>query len=240
MSDSAPFALPGVHPAPNIQGAPEIYEIEDAAADPDGLIEAAVAAIAPWDGKIVLDLGAGTGFHVPRFHRQAAHVIAMEPHDPSRLRAMARVASLGLERASVVTGSAERIFLPDRSVDIVHARFAYFFAPHCEPGLAELARVIRPGGAAFIVDNDLRTGIFASWVRRSRWFRQTDPDAVDAFWAGHGFSLTRIASEWRFDSRSDLEAVLRIEFPPELVEELLREHAGTHVAYHYALYHRRY
>src|SRR5207237_10634683 len=112
-----------------------------------------------------------------------------------------------------------------------HARFAYFFAPHCEPGLVELARVIRPGGTAFIIDNDLRSGTFASWIHRSRWFPQTDPGAVDAFWARHGFAHTHIASEWRFASRADLEAVLRIEFPPELVEEVLREHAGTRVEF---------
>jgi SAM-dependent methyltransferase len=237
---STPFALPGVHAAPNIQGAPEVYEIENEAADPDGLIEAAMAAIQPWDDRVVLDLGAGTGYHVPRFHRRAAHVIAMEPHDASRLRAMARIADLGLQRASAITGSAERIFLPDHSVDIVHSRFAYFFAPECVPGLVELARVVRPGGVAFIIDNDMRGGTFASWVRRSRWYQHTDPDQVEAFWADQGFSLTRIVSEWRFADRASLEAVLRIEFPPELVHELLQEHRGNRVDYHYALYHRRY
>lgn len=81
--------------------------------------------------------------------------------------AMARLAALGLERASVMTSSAERIPLPDACVDVVHARFAYLFAPDCAPGLAELARVIRPGGAAFIIDTDLHSGTFAEWLRRS-------------------------------------------------------------------------
>src|SRR5690242_11691155 len=97
-------ALPGVHRAPNIQDAPDIYEIENQAADPEGRIEACMAAIAPWDDKVVLDLGAGTGFHLSRFHQQAQHVIAVEPHDASRLRALARAAALGLERVSIMTG----------------------------------------------------------------------------------------------------------------------------------------
>src|SRR5258708_4233880 len=135
--------LPGVHVSPNIQDAPDIYELENRAADPEGRIEAAMQAVAPWHDKVVLDLGAGTGFHIRRFHAGAEHVIGVEPHGPSRLRAMARVAALGLERASVMTGSAERILLPTASVDLVHARFAYFFAPNCLPGLHELARVLR-------------------------------------------------------------------------------------------------
>ena len=232
--------LSGVHPAPNIQNNPHIYEIENCAADPERLIEAKMKTIASWDDKIVLDLGAGTGFHIARFHEKAAHVIAVEPHDTSRLRAMTRVATAELIRTSVMTGSAEQILLPDQCVDIIHARFAYFFGPGCEPGLRELARVIRPSGTAFIIDNDLRTGTFASWVRRVTWFADTSPDEVEKFWANQGFTLHRIASKWRFENRHDLEAVVRIEFPDELATQILHEHQGTSIDYHYCLYSRRY
>lgn len=47
MNDSGALGLPGIHIAPNIQGAPDVYEIENLAADPDGHIEAAMRAIAP-------------------------------------------------------------------------------------------------------------------------------------------------------------------------------------------------
>lgn len=240
MSDITPFSLPGVHASPNIQKAPDIYEIENCAADPDHSIERVMATLAPWHEKVVLDLGAGTGFHLARFHESAAHVFAVEPHDPSRLRAMARVAASGLTRTSILTGSAEQILLPDQSVDMIHARFAYFFAPDCEPGLQEVARVIRPRGTVFIIDNDLRTGTFASWVRRSPWVGETTPDEVEQFWTHHGFTLHRIASEWRFQSRADLEAVVSIEFPGELARQILDEHQGTTVEYHYCLYSRQY
>jgi ubiquinone/menaquinone biosynthesis C-methylase UbiE len=240
MSKTTHHTLPGVHSAPNIQTAPDIYEIENVAADPDGLIEQAMWKIRPWDGKVVLDLGAGTGFHIPRFHARAQHVIAVEPHGPSRLRGMARVAKLGLEHASVMTGSAEQLLLPDHSVDICHARFAYFFAPNCAPGLRELERVMRPGGTAFIIDNDLRHGTFASWLRQSPEWQKVSPNEVEQFWADHGFTLTRIASEWRFTNRADLEAVVRLEFGNTLAEKLLTIHDGTGVEYGYCLYHRQY
>ena len=227
--------LPGVHTAPNIQGDPAIYEIENRAIDPEGSILAAMARVAPWQGRIVLDLGAGTGFYIPVFHDAAQHVFAVEPHGPSRRLAMSRVASLGLDRASVMTGSAERILLPDDSVDVVHARFAYFWGPGCEPGLAEVDRVLRPGGSVVIIDNDLDEGTFADWLARAPGSR--DQATIRAFWRDQGFLSERIPSCWRFRTRADLEAVVRLEFR-ELAEELLREHRGVEVDYTYRLYHR--
>ena len=232
--------LPGVHPSPNIQSDPALYEIENEAYDPAGLIEGAMAEIAAWDGKVVLDLGCGTGFHLPRFHEQAAHVIGVEPHGPSRVRAMGRVATAGLARVSVMIGSAEEVWLPDHSVDIVHSRFAYFFPPRCEPGLAELARVIRPGGTAFIIDNDLSSGTFADWLERSWHSPELQAEFVEGFWADHGFSLRRVTTEWRFQNRADLEAVVRLEFPPALAAQLIAEHSGLSVDYGICLYYRHY
>ncbi|MBZ0279124.1 MAG: class I SAM-dependent methyltransferase [Anaerolineae bacterium] len=231
--------LPGVHVAPNIQTDPELYEIENIAADPAQKIEAAMYSIAPWDDKIVLDLGAGTGFHTPRFHEKAAHVFAVEPHAPSRVLAMRRFAALGLERASVVIGSAEQIFLPDQSIDVMHARFAYFWGAGCEAGLSEVARVMRPGGTAFIIDNDLRNGTFAEWLAQIPKFSQK-ADAVETFWAEQGFNQVRIPSEWRFQNRADLEAVARLEFGNELGTRLAAGHEGLTIEYHNSLYWKRY
>ena len=63
---------------------------------------------------------------------------------------------------------------------------------------------------------------------------------IEGFWQQQGFASTRVASEWRFDRREELEAVLHNEFPPELAEELCQEHQSLAVEVHYRLYHRRY
>jgi ubiquinone/menaquinone biosynthesis C-methylase UbiE len=223
--------LPGIHPSPNIQEFPDIYEIENRAVDPDGKIEAAMWSIASWQGEIVLDLGAGTGFHLPRFHEQAAHVIGVEPHDPSRLRAMARMSAAGLARVSLMTGSAERLLLPDQSVAMIHARFAYFFGPGCEPGIEEAMRVLRPGGTFFIIDNDLRQGTFASWLARVPYFATRNPTTIETFWGRQGFTQHRILSAWNFATREDLEAVVHIEFPQEVADAICSEHQGLSVSY---------
>ena len=77
----------------------------------------------------------------------------------------------------------------DASVDVAQARWAYFFGPGCEPGLAELERVVRRGGAAFVVDNDATRSTFGAWFRRG--YPKVDPDAVERFWSRHGWQRER-------------------------------------------------
>lgn len=72
--------------------------------------------------------------------------------------------------------------LRDHSVDVAHARFAYFFGPGCEPGLTELERILKPGGTAFVIDNDLRSGTFASWVRAAHDLSNDEIDETEQFW----------------------------------------------------------
>ncbi|HEU5155481.1 MAG TPA: class I SAM-dependent methyltransferase [Streptosporangiaceae bacterium] len=226
---------PGALPSPNIWNSPRVYELENRAVDPDGVIEAAMARIRPWDGATVLDVGCGTGYHLPRFARTAARVVGVEPH--AGLAAAARRRTAG-GNVTVRVGTAQALPVPNASVDVAHARWAYFFGPGCEPGLAELARVLRRGGTAFIVDNDATRSTFGGWFRR--WLTSYDPMAVERFWTRQGFTRVPLDIRWVFDRRADLAAVLRIEFPAELADQFLAEHPGCEVDYAVNLWWRRY
>jgi SAM-dependent methyltransferase len=228
------MSLPGVIRSPNIWGSPQVYEVENRGVDPDGVIEAAMASIRPWDGAVVLDVGCGTGFHLPRFAVTAAKVIGVEPHLP--LAALARRRTVGTPQVEVRSGTAQALPVPDASVDVVHARWAYFFGPGCEPGLRELSRVVRRGGAAFVIDNDATRSTFGSWFRRA--LPDYDSLAVERFWAMHGWRRTSLDIRWEFADRADFEAVVRIEFAPQLAERVLAEHAGTSVDYAVNLFHK--
>jgi ubiquinone/menaquinone biosynthesis C-methylase UbiE len=184
-------------------------------------------AIADWAGRDVFDVGCGTGFHLPRFAATAESVTGVEPHPD--LAAIARRRTRSLPSVTVLEGTAQALPVADASVDIVHARWAYFFGPGCEPGLAELDRVVRRGGTAFVIDNDSTRSTFGGWFRRG--YPDVDPQTVELFWSMHGWRRTPVDIEWRFDSRADLESVVRIEFTPELAEEILGEHHGTTVDY---------
>jgi ubiquinone/menaquinone biosynthesis C-methylase UbiE len=226
----------GAMASPNIWNAPRVYELENLAADPDGRLEEAMRAVRPWDGAAVLDIGCGTGFHLPRFARTAAKVLGVEPHEKLAAAARRRVADL--PGVAVRVGAAQALPVPPASVDVAHARWAYFFGPGCEPGLAELDRVMRRGGAAFVIDNDATRSTFGSWFRR--WLPHYDPVAVERFWSRHGFARTPVDMGWRFADREALAAVLRIEFPAALAEEFLAEVDGCEVDYAVNLWWRRY
>jgi SAM-dependent methyltransferase len=225
-----------VVPSPNIWNHPDVYEVENLGVDPDGVIEAAMRAIRPWDGGVVLDVGCGSGFHLPRFARTAAAVVGVEPHAPLVRRARVRTADL--PSVQVRRGTAQHLPVPDAAVDVVHARWAYFFGPGCEPGLRELDRVVRRGGAAFVVDNDATRSTFGSWFRRA--LPRYDPVAVERFWTGRGWQRTALDIRWEQPTRAAFEAVVRIEFAPEHAERILREHEGTSVDYAVNLFWRRY
>jgi SAM-dependent methyltransferase len=218
---------PGAIPSPNIWYDPATYEIENRAVDPDGVIEATMQAVRPYAGSVVLDVGCGTGFHLPRFAETAARVIGVEPHPTLVLAARRRTRDLA--NVQVLHGSAQATTLPPASVDVVHARWAYFFGPGCEPGLAEIDRVLRRGGAAFVIDNDARTSTFGRWF--SWEHPDYDTDAVDAFFGARGWVTEAVTMRWSFGSRADLEAVVRIEFSPEVADRIIAEHEGTEVDY---------
>jgi ubiquinone/menaquinone biosynthesis C-methylase UbiE len=212
--------LPGSTPSPNIWHHPLTYELENRAVDPDGAIEQAMRSVAGWRGRDFLDLGCGTGFHLPRWAAEAASVVGVEPHPG--LAALAARRTRRLAGTSVRVGTAQRLPLPDASIDVVQARWAYFFGPGCEPGLAELDRVVRRGGTAFVIDNDATRSTWGRWFRQG--FPTVDPQSVDAFWSRHGWRRERVEVVWRFGSRQDLEAVVRIELPTEVAEAALAEH----------------
>lgn len=225
-----------VRVSPNIWYHSAIYETENEALDPDGLIAAAMDRIADQRGKRVLDIGCGTGYHLPWFARRAACVIGVEPHPPLAVAARERAAKLG--NVQVRAGQAESLPVASASIDVAHARWAYFFGPGCEPGLHELSRVMAPGGTAFVIDNDTTRSTFGGWFGRA--FPERDPVALLRFWTRHGWTREPILTRWQMRSREDFEAVVRIEFAPRLAEAILREHDGDGVDYAVDLWWRRY
>jgi SAM-dependent methyltransferase len=210
-----------VVPSPNIWHWTDVYEIENRAQDADGAIWAALRESCDWTDRDVVDVGCGDGFHLPVFAATARSVTGVEPHPPLVRRATKLMA--GLPNVRVVTGGAQRLPLPAASVDLVHARTAYFFGRGCEPGLVEADRVLRPGGRLAIVDLDVTVPPYGDWMLAD--LPNYDVADVERFFAAQGFDCRRVRTEWRFADRADLAAVLRIEFSANIAERAI---AATH------------
>jgi SAM-dependent methyltransferase len=221
-------------PSPNIWNWPDVYEWENRAQDVHGAVWTAMREAVPWEGRDVLDVGCGDGFHLPLF-AGAVSVTGVEPYPPLVARARARL--VGRPEIRVLQAGAAALPLPDASVDLVHARTAYFFGRGCEPGLAEAQRVLRPGGAIAIVDLDATLPPHGEWMRAD--LPRYDPAAVEAFFAGLGFSLRRIPTVWRFPDRATRDAVLRIEFSRGVAERAIAAAVGLEIPVGYRLHVRR-
>ncbi len=234
---SRPRPLPGAIASPNIWKHTSTYEVENRAVDPDGRLWAALQERASWDQQVVLDLGCGTGFHLPAFAATASRVIGVEPHPD--LLALARRRTRALDNVTLLPGTAQDLPLPDAGIDVVHVRWAYFFGPGCEPGLAELDRVVRRGGTALIIDNDGSRSTFGGWFRRG-YPRLPSPNEIERFWTTRGWTRQSVDMGWRFESRADLEAVVRIEFDAASAEAFLAEHTGLEVDYAVNLWSRTF
>ncbi|HYA73917.1 MAG TPA: methyltransferase domain-containing protein [Roseiarcus sp.] len=98
-------------------------------------------------GRAVLDLGAGTGKFLSRLRATGATLYAVEPV-PAMLRALIAAGPDVVARS----GTAERIPLPDASMDaIVCAQSFHWFASRA--ALAEMRRVLKVGGVLGLIWN---------------------------------------------------------------------------------------
>jgi SAM-dependent methyltransferase len=222
-------------PSPNIWHWPDVYEQENRAQDVTGAIWAALREAIDWAGADVIDIGCGTGFHLPMFAATARAVVGVEPHPPLVRRARDRVAELPGVR--VVEAGAEQVPLPDASADLVHARTAYFFGPGCEPGLVEADRLLRPNGLLAIVDLDVSRPPYGDWLRAD--VPHYDPAAVERFFDRQGFALRRVDTEWRFPDRASLEASLGIEFSAQVARRAIAATDGLTLPVSYRVHTRR-
>ncbi|HEY1972045.1 MAG TPA: class I SAM-dependent methyltransferase [Pseudonocardia sp.] len=222
-------------PSPNIWHWPDVYRRENQAQDPAGVIWDALREVGDWAGRDVVDIGCGEGFHLPLFAGTARSVVGVEPYSPLVARAQARIR--GIDRVRVIEAGAERVPLPARCADLVHARTAYFFGPGCEPGLAEADRLLRPGGLLAIVDLDGSCPPYGEWMRAD--IPHYDPTDVERFFQRHGFGLRRVRTEWRFPDRATLEEVLAIEFSAPVARRAITSVPGLSLSVGYRIHTRR-
>jgi ubiquinone/menaquinone biosynthesis C-methylase UbiE len=119
--------------------------------------------LGPLEGEVI-ELGAGTGASVPHYQR-ARRVVAVEP-DPGmarRLRARLGEAKVPIE---TVGASVESLPYPDESFDAAVVTFVLCSVDDPDRALAEIHRVLRPGGSLVFMEHVRGEGRTGRWQRR--------------------------------------------------------------------------
>jgi ubiquinone/menaquinone biosynthesis C-methylase UbiE len=112
----------------------------------------------------VLEVGAGTGLNLPHYER-ANRVVAVEP-DPSmagRLRKRAPEAAVPVE---IVAGTAEALPFDDESFATAVVTFVLCSVEDPQVALAEVRRVLEPGGRLVLLEHVRGEGRLARWQDR--------------------------------------------------------------------------
>ncbi|WP_418060244.1 class I SAM-dependent methyltransferase [Pimelobacter simplex] len=94
----------------------------------------------------VLDLGTGNGFSVPHYTAEVTELVLLEPNPALRAQLQRRTADIRARAWQIVDGDAYALPFADGSFDTVAASLVFCSLDRPGAALAELARVLRPGG----------------------------------------------------------------------------------------------
>ena len=218
---------------------PTAYEHLNNCTDPDQRLEVFMWEKALIEGKQVLAIGAGSGFHAIRYAQKAEHVFAVEPDARMLQQIYARLCDNPPQNISILATSPESIPLLDSSIDVAYARFAYFFGTKdCLHGLCEVERILSPDGHFCIIDTNPDQGQFGVIARRvyPHIFHDKYRSEHTAFYQQHGFSPFNLQTVFRAPNRQVLEVYLQMDYPHKYAE-LLDQIEGTELSYNMSVYH---
>jgi ubiquinone/menaquinone biosynthesis C-methylase UbiE len=129
--------------------------------------EAAYAEADPQPGQVAADIGAGTGFVTEGLLRRGVQVIAVD-QSPAMLQQMrSRFGSDAAVR--YVAADGHELPLAEASVDYVFANMYLHHAESPAQAIAEMARVVRPGGELVITDLDRHDHQWLLVEHNDRW-----------------------------------------------------------------------
>jgi SAM-dependent methyltransferase len=102
----------------------------------------------------VLELGFGSGRNLPHLPPEVTRVLAVEPAAVGRGLAAGRIAAAGIP-VEFVGEDGEELALSDSSVDHAVVTWTLCTIPDVDRALAEVRRVLRPGGTLRFVEHGL-------------------------------------------------------------------------------------
>ena len=167
----------------------------------------AVANLRP--GDKVLDLAAGTGDLARAFARQVGDgglVLHTDINEAMLREGRNRLLDEGLVLPTVIC-DAERLPLPDAAFDMVSVAFGLRNMTHKDRALAEMARVLRPGGRLLVLEF---SKIAAPLSKAYDWYSFNVLPKLGQWVAGDGDSYRYLAESIRMHpDQATLKAMMK-------------------------------
>jgi SAM-dependent methyltransferase len=119
---------------------------------PAAAVEAALLSLVPDHIGRLLDIGTGTGRVLELLAPRADQGVGIDASKAMLALARARLARAGLTHCSVRLADMYRLPLADASFDLAVVQMVLHYAEDPAGVLAEVARVLRPGGRLIVID----------------------------------------------------------------------------------------
>ena len=170
--------------------------------------------LAPRDDELLLDVATGTGHTALAMAPHCRLVTGLDPTPEMLREARALAERRGIANLALVLGAAERLPFPDGWFDVVTVRRAPHHFASIPAALAEMRRVLRPGGRLGLVDQITPDDPAGSALLESME-RRRDPSHNRALsvaeWRGalkaHGFAVAHLEVD---EEQRDLAGYLEI------------------------------
>lgn len=117
----------------------------------------------------VLEIGFGSGLNLAHYPAEVDRVLAVEPSGRAVGLAARRIAAAPFA-VDIIGLDGQQLPLDDASVDGAVSTFTLCTIPDVDAALAEVRRVLRPGGAFHVLEHGL-----ADDARTRRWQHRLDP-----------------------------------------------------------------
>jgi ubiquinone/menaquinone biosynthesis C-methylase UbiE len=127
-----------------------IYDRISSGSERAGLSEERRGLLAQAAGATI-EIGAGTGVNLSHFPAAVTRLYLVEP-DPNMRKRLRRRAG-ARDDVEIVDASAEALPCPDGSFDTAVVTFALCSVSDLDSALAEIARVLRPGGRLLFIEH---------------------------------------------------------------------------------------
>ncbi len=203
---------------------PKIYEILSQSEDFDNRILKTMLADVSFENRIVLDLGTGTGkFSVP-LSSKAKLVVSLDKSEGALDILKGKSKS---KRIAVVKGTFSNIPLPDESVDIILATWAFNPSlPNAEAMFGEMFRVAKKGGKMIIVGN-YPAGEYHLIKKKYLLESGTECKFFNEWLLARGCKRKIMDVRVDLRSKSNIEKVLSGQPPLEMIKQYLSERNRT-------------